>query len=346
MLVNDHFKRATIAITLWASWPIGTAITTVDIASAFNIIATADNLSFTLANPTDLLSGDSVTVVNDGTRGFAVMWMNIQPKRFGTFIWDGTEWNNDLNLYGGNIVAIGNDLSYTQDLVFDNFRINIWGSGLDVRVACVSWNETIKVTCEQEYPWGSFTVGGTQSWVSAIISTAYTLVWDWTLVDGEKFVITLRNETTKQLYKITAWLHNTVATWLWSGRVEKIGVTSSSIITASNGVKFVWSDLQRDTTITQLSVTWAIPNNAQNVHVTNGAATVTLTMPSHAVGKVVVISRGTNSTGIITLQWSSWQIESVSNVLWATTSLAAAWSYGQAAEFISDGTNWLRNMNG
>jgi hypothetical protein len=51
--------------------------------------------------------------------------MNIQPKRFGTFIWDGTEWNNDLNLYGGNIVAIGNDLSYTQDLVFDNFRINI-----------------------------------------------------------------------------------------------------------------------------------------------------------------------------------------------------------------------------
>ena len=102
-LFNDNFKTATLGVSLAASGPLGTAATTVDIASSFILTATAAALVVTLPAPTDALAGDRI-LVKTVTNSATVNGILIPVGTFAPFMWDGTAWINDANV-GRNMGA-------------------------------------------------------------------------------------------------------------------------------------------------------------------------------------------------------------------------------------------------
>jgi hypothetical protein len=89
--INDNFKRATINLTVSAAGSIGTAATTVDIASSFNIAYTGvANGVVTIANPTDAQAGDIIKIANTGITAFSFGGDVLNPG-FHTYAeWSGT----------------------------------------------------------------------------------------------------------------------------------------------------------------------------------------------------------------------------------------------------------------
>lgn len=100
--------------------------------------------------------------------------------------------------------------------------------------------------------------------------------------------------------------------------------------------------------IRTVSATGAITINDCIVFITNGATAITLTMPTPVgnAGVQITLVRSTPSTGTITVTPGAGQIEALAGTLGATTSLAALGAYGGAVTFVSNGTNWLRTING
>lgn len=92
--IADNFKTAQVTIALAAPGAIGTAATTVDIAStiAVNYTGTA-NGAVTLANPTDAQAGDRVKVLNIGTAAFTINGDAVAPGFHVDAAWNGTAWN-------------------------------------------------------------------------------------------------------------------------------------------------------------------------------------------------------------------------------------------------------------
>lgn len=79
--------------------------------------------------------------------------------------------------------------------------------------------------------------------------------------------------------------------------------------------------------------------------INNGAAAFTATLPAAASfqGRHIIVKRIDNtSTGAITINTAGGSVQALAGTLGATTSLAAIGTYGQAAHFISNGTNWYR----
>lgn len=93
MFINDNLKQATIEVAnLATGGAIGTAATTVDIASSFNITQTTAGQTITIPNPTDTLAGDLVTIRNTGTASFTILAQVLSAGEFATFSWSGTTW--------------------------------------------------------------------------------------------------------------------------------------------------------------------------------------------------------------------------------------------------------------
>lgn len=99
-------------------------------------------------------------------------------------------------------------------------------------------------------------------------------------------------------------------------------------------------------TVVVIASTGAIPATATKVLVNNGATAITLTLPAHVAGKGrhISISRRNGSTGAVTLQGASGQIQALAGTLGATTTLGvhSAAGAGVNQNFYSDGTNWYR----
>jgi hypothetical protein len=73
MFFADNVKHATIPLAVTVAGSIGTAVTTVDIASSFNITYTGvANGVVTAPNPTDGQAGDIVRVANVGSVAFTI----------------------------------------------------------------------------------------------------------------------------------------------------------------------------------------------------------------------------------------------------------------------------------
>jgi hypothetical protein len=89
--INDNLKRATINLTVAAAGPIGTAATTVDIASSFNINYTGVAKGVvTIANPTNAQAGDFIKIANTGTVAFS-LGGDVLNAGFHTYAeWSGT----------------------------------------------------------------------------------------------------------------------------------------------------------------------------------------------------------------------------------------------------------------
>lgn len=105
--------------------------------------------------------------------------------------------------------------------------------------------------------------------------------------------------------------------------------------------------LSNDGVITTISVTTTVTTE-KTVVITNGAIAVTITLPSPVtnVGMVKHIVRGTTSTGVITVAPGAGLIEALNGTLGATTTLTLIGTLGAKVLFMSNGSNWLRIVNG
>ena len=98
MFNNDILKSALLAIP--AGLPsiggaIGSATTTVDLASSFLITQTvAMTATATLPNPSDPRAGDRANVGNSpvSTQNVLINGSTLTPGHFAEFLWSGTAW--------------------------------------------------------------------------------------------------------------------------------------------------------------------------------------------------------------------------------------------------------------
>lgn len=94
MIILDNFKLATIAL---ANFPtggtIGTAATTVDVASSFTINQTTAGQAVTLPNPSNAIAGDQISVMNIGTASVTIFGKVITTGQFAEFLWTGTAYS-------------------------------------------------------------------------------------------------------------------------------------------------------------------------------------------------------------------------------------------------------------
>lgn len=91
--VNDNFKLATLTLTVAAAGSIGTAATTVDIASSFNVnyTGTADGV-LTIPSPTSAIAGDVVSITNTGSVSFVLGSDSIAAGATTIAKWTGAAW--------------------------------------------------------------------------------------------------------------------------------------------------------------------------------------------------------------------------------------------------------------
>lgn len=80
----------------------------------------------------------------------------------------------------------------------------------------------------------------------------------------------------------------------------------------------------------------------------NGVTSIIVALPTPVgfIGKMIHIGRDIASTAIVTISTPSGQIEELIGTLNTTTTLSALGSLGAKVTFVSDGTNWLRKING
>ena len=96
MQVLDNLKLATLTIAnLATGGSIGTAATTVDIASSFNISQTTAGQTLTIASPTNAIAGDQIRAINTGTAAFTILGKVVAPGTFTDIFWNGTGYSVD-----------------------------------------------------------------------------------------------------------------------------------------------------------------------------------------------------------------------------------------------------------
>ena len=106
LFVLGTFKLATIALTNFATGgSIGTAATTVDIASCFNINQTTAGQILTIPVPTNAIAGDQIRISNVGTAVFTILGKSISPGTFTDLSWNGTAYAVDADS-GRNMGAV------------------------------------------------------------------------------------------------------------------------------------------------------------------------------------------------------------------------------------------------
>ncbi len=93
---------------------IGSAATTVDIATTFNVNQTTSGQTLTLANPTTTTSGRIAFVNNVGSVSFEMYGSVIASGQSNTFIWNGTNWITTVSLSGSVVNVIGTIDSQTK----------------------------------------------------------------------------------------------------------------------------------------------------------------------------------------------------------------------------------------
>ena len=108
-------------------------------------------------------------------------------------------------------------------------------------------------------------------------------------------------------------------------------------------------DVQGNTAgkITKTAASLTVENGYGTVFVENGASDVTITLPNAGgvPGLEIHVARSIGSTGVVIVTGLG-QIETLYGTLSASVPLSGLGSVGAKVTFISDGTNWLRKING
>jgi hypothetical protein len=95
MINDDIFKTATLPLANFATaGAIGTAATTVDIASSFVITQTTAGIALTIPNPTDANAGDRLLIGSSSTStaSVSVAGVTLVPGEFSQWLWSGLAW--------------------------------------------------------------------------------------------------------------------------------------------------------------------------------------------------------------------------------------------------------------
>lgn len=94
---------------------IGTAATTVDIASTFRLNQNAAGQTLTIPNPTNATVTQIVTVKNSGNSSFTMYGVTLAVNSSANFLWDGNAWS-----YIG--ISTGQAQAVTSDLYFFKYQ--------------------------------------------------------------------------------------------------------------------------------------------------------------------------------------------------------------------------------
>ncbi|MFO0920541.1 MAG: hypothetical protein U0451_02610 [Candidatus Saccharimonadales bacterium] len=86
---------------------IGTAATTVDIKTTFNVNQTTAGQTLTLPSPTDTTSGRIVYINNVGSASFTMYGSVIATGKSNAFIWNGSSWVTTVSLSGSVVNTVG-----------------------------------------------------------------------------------------------------------------------------------------------------------------------------------------------------------------------------------------------
>jgi hypothetical protein len=95
MTNDDIFKTATLPLANFATaGAIGTAATTVDIASSFVITQTTAGIALTIPNPTNANAGDRLLIGSSSTSTatVSVAGVTLIPGEFSQWLWSGAAW--------------------------------------------------------------------------------------------------------------------------------------------------------------------------------------------------------------------------------------------------------------
>jgi hypothetical protein len=273
MTNNDNLKKAYLPLSLGANGAIGTAITTVDIASSFNIIASASNLNFTLPNPTDVNFSDIVEVGGASTNvnSFTINTQKVAATgEFAYLRWNGVNWQIlNPNSLSGNIVAITPYNAGVETVIaFDGLEMK-WhqaGSSFDgITIRTQAGTRSLRYSATEWYIANAAADGGKSTWGSnnawyalpilgataTIINTVYPYAQNVTttflgmgnpaLPNADMRVYFLFDDTNKVTYRIfldkqgSTGEITTAQTGTCMIVVEKLGITTNQILTAGQG---------------------------------------------------------------------------------------------------------------
>jgi hypothetical protein len=208
-------------------------------------------------------------------------------------------------------------------------------------IATIS-NKTIRetVTTLTDNGNGTFTHVSENGTSTTIPATTNTLTWNQATATLTSTVSGVPASTVISDASATNRGMVSTGTQIFAGdKTFQNNVTVTGTLQTNGGIKKA---------IRTVSATGAITINDCIVFITNGATAITLTMPTPVgnTGLGITLVRSIGSTGTITVSPGAGQIEALNGTLGATTSLAARGVYGGSAVFVSNGTNWLRTING
>ncbi len=130
-LVNSgsSLNSATSISDLPLGGSIGTALTTVDVKTTFNINQTTASQTLTLPNPTDTTSGRIVYINNIGTSGFTIFGNRLDAGKTVQAMWNGSSWKQ-----------IGGEDSESQIEIVKNVDQTVTNSTTVVAIPEWTWN--------------------------------------------------------------------------------------------------------------------------------------------------------------------------------------------------------------
>lgn len=76
---------------------LGTAATTVDEKTVFNVNQTTASQTITIPSPTNTTAGRVIKIANIGTTAFTVSGIAIAPNKIADFYWNGTSWSTEAS---------------------------------------------------------------------------------------------------------------------------------------------------------------------------------------------------------------------------------------------------------
>jgi hypothetical protein len=212
----------------------------------------------------------------------------------GLWRWRKTPVLKSSSVTGGNIIAqVTNVVPLTGVLTFDGFVVRMLAN-TEAQIATLAGTKSVSWLTEQEFPGGSFGNAQGIAGTPLTLTTTFAVIADGATVAGERCVMSLLDRGNNSIYNVTLWRHNPI-TGNWSGWVEKIGITTSSIITANNGLTMAGNTIQLGTN--PLIQNTTIPTNSFQLALTSSTINTPLSI-SGTINDYQEIRIKNTSTGV------------------------------------------------
>lgn len=275
---------------------IGTAATTVDIATTFNVNQTTTGQTLTLPSPTNTAAGRLAYVNNIGSAEFTMYGNPISAGSTASFIWNGTAWVQTISFStAGNILQGGNTFGQAATIgTNDGFSLNFeTNNTIAVSIDTsqnVTFNGDVTVAASQTITFVGDTTVNRPSAVGAAGTLYYDTDTDTLLVsDGTKwmadrgeYIIVAANDSTQ--------VEKDAADYVADGTSDEDEINSALTAAAGGKVLLLAGTYVADGTV-------LIPNNTTLAGVGNG--TVIEFADIDSTDNLIENSDTTTGTGIV-----------------------------------------------